>query len=243
MNPKIEELRFRVKNDPKSRLFYPLAEELLKVGGFAEAEEILRAGLAHHPSYLSAWVALGRVLQVQGKKHHAAEALHRALQLDPGNAVASNLLTAVSKDLRVHEQSALRVFLCHGSEDKDAVRKLYHQLAQAGMKPWLDEEDLPPGVEWEPAIKRAVRDSHVILVCLSRNAVSKIGFVQKEIRYALDRAEEMPEGTIYIIPVRLEHCTLPERLAKWQAVDIFSASGADRLMKALRTRAEALSGT
>ena len=25
-NPKIEELRFRLKTDPKSRLFYPLAE-------------------------------------------------------------------------------------------------------------------------------------------------------------------------------------------------------------------------
>ena len=37
-NPKIEELRFRLKTDPKSRLFFPLAEELRKSDQFAEAE-------------------------------------------------------------------------------------------------------------------------------------------------------------------------------------------------------------
>ena len=62
-NPKIEELRFRVKTDPKTRLFFPLAEELRKGDQFAEAEQVLRAGLTHHPTYLSAWVSLGRVLR------------------------------------------------------------------------------------------------------------------------------------------------------------------------------------
>ena len=59
-NPKIEELRLRLKADPKSRLFFPLAEELRKVGGLAEAEQVLRTGLGSHPTYLSAWVSLGR---------------------------------------------------------------------------------------------------------------------------------------------------------------------------------------
>ncbi|MCU1350346.1 MAG: hypothetical protein JWO56_3376, partial [Acidobacteria bacterium] len=38
--PKIEELRFRIKADPKSRLFFPLAEELRKVQQLAEAEQV-----------------------------------------------------------------------------------------------------------------------------------------------------------------------------------------------------------
>src|SRR5450756_988400 len=58
-NPKIEELRFRLKTDPKNRIFYPLAEELRKVGQLGEAEQVLRAGLAFHPTYLSAWVSRG----------------------------------------------------------------------------------------------------------------------------------------------------------------------------------------
>ena len=79
-NPKIEELRFRIKTDPKSRLFFPLAEELRKVAALSEAESVLRAGLEHHPTYLSAWVSLGRVLREQRNEPAAIEALTKALQ-------------------------------------------------------------------------------------------------------------------------------------------------------------------
>ncbi len=82
-NPKIEELRGRLKADPKSRLFYPLAEELRKISQFNEAESVLRLGLSSHPTYLSAWVSLGRVLRDQKKNTEAAEALNKALLLDP----------------------------------------------------------------------------------------------------------------------------------------------------------------
>ncbi|HJQ36848.1 MAG TPA: tetratricopeptide repeat protein [Thermoanaerobaculia bacterium] len=91
-NAKIEELRFRLKADPKSRLFYPLAEELRKAGQVGEAEQVLRGGLEAHSTYLSAWVSLGRVLRDQKKDGEAVEALSRALQLDPGNVVAARLL-------------------------------------------------------------------------------------------------------------------------------------------------------
>src|SRR5256885_15589743 len=98
-NPKIEELRFRLKTDAKSRLFYPLAEELRKIGRFDEAEQVLRSGLEHHPTYLSAWVGLGRVLRDQKKNDRAVEALSKALQLDPGNVVAARLLGDAYLDL------------------------------------------------------------------------------------------------------------------------------------------------
>ena len=40
----------------------------------------------------------------------------------------------------------LRVFLCHSSNDKPAVRELYQKLrAEAWIQPWLDEEELYPG--------------------------------------------------------------------------------------------------
>ena len=91
-NAKIEELRFRLKADPRSRLFFPLAEELRKNGQTGEAEQVLRTGLVAHPTYLSAWVSLGRVLRDQKKDADSIDALTRALQLDPGNVVAARLL-------------------------------------------------------------------------------------------------------------------------------------------------------
>ncbi|MBI2212771.1 MAG: tetratricopeptide repeat protein [Acidobacteria bacterium] len=90
--PKIEELRGRLKAEPKSRHFYPLAEELRKIHQLEQAEEILREGLQGHPAYLSAWISLGRVLRERGRDHEAVEVLKRALALDAGNVVAAKLL-------------------------------------------------------------------------------------------------------------------------------------------------------
>ena len=89
---KLEELRFKLKTDPKSRLFYQLAEELRKAGHFDESEQVLRSGLVVYPTYLAAWVSLGRTLREQKNDTGAVDALNTALQLDPGNVVAARIL-------------------------------------------------------------------------------------------------------------------------------------------------------
>lgn len=123
--PKIEELRFRIKTDPKSRLFFPLAEELRKVGQSGEAEQVLRTGLAHHPTYLSAWVSLGRVLRDQKNDAAAIEPLSKALQLDPGNVVAARLLAdaylATGEKLEAIKKYKLVHALMPGDEELNAT--------------------------------------------------------------------------------------------------------------------------
>ena len=94
---------------------------------------------------------------------------------------------------------SLSVFLCHASDDKSVVRELYEKLQRDGFDPWLDEENLFPGQDWKYEITRAVRDSDAVLVCLSKHSVSKTGYVQKEIKVALEVADEQPEGAIFII--------------------------------------------
>ena len=131
----------------------------------------------------------------------------------------------------------LQVFLCHASPDKAAVRELYARLRSDGARPWLDEEDLLPGQEWEPAIRRAIRQSDVVLVCLSTQSVGKAGYIQREIRFALDVADEQPEGTIFLIPVLLAPCEVPDRLARWQWVRLFEQDGYVKLLRALESRA------
>lgn len=137
-------------------------------------------------------------------------------------------------------QSPLRVFLCHSSSDKPAVRNLYQRLQVDGIDPWLDEEKLLPGQDWHLEIRKAVRNSHAVLVCLSPTSINKIGYVNREIKYALDVADEQPEGSIFIIPVKLEECVIPDRLRTWQWVNYFESNGYERLMRALRARAQAL---
>lgn len=120
------------------------------------------------------------------------------------------------------------------------MRDLYGRLRTSSFVPWLDEEDLLPGQRWEDEIPKAVRNSDVVIVCLSRASINKRGYVQKEIKYALDVADEQPEGSIFLIPLRLEDCEVPGSLCSNQWVDYFKPSGYERLLKALRARAQEL---
>jgi hypothetical protein len=135
---------------------------------------------------------------------------------------------------------SIRIFICHASEDKLAARDLYQRLKRQGASPWLDEEDLLPGQDWESEIRRAVRSSHVVILCLSARSVDKEGFVQKEIKYALNVAEEKPEGTVFMIPFILDDCPVPERLRRWQWVDARDYRGFEKLSRALNLRASEL---
>ena len=103
-----------------------------------------------------------------------------------------------------------------------------------GFDPWLDEEDLLPGQDWDIEITKAVRSAAAIVVCLSASSVPRRGYVQKEIKRALDVADEQPEGAIFIIPARLDDCEVPDRLQHLHRVDLFESAGYQRLVGALR---------
>ncbi len=132
----------------------------------------------------------------------------------------------------------LKVFLCHASVDKPKVRELYRKLRANGIDAWLDEEKLLPGQDWKAEIAKALRSSDAIVVCVSTKSVNKEGFVQKEIVSALDIVEEKPEGTIFLIPTKLETCTVPERLSRWQWVDLFNKNGFELLLSSLSKRSK-----
>ncbi len=138
----------------------------------------------------------------------------------------------------------LRVFLCHSSNDKPAVRELYQKLrAEPWIQPWLDEEELYPGQDWNVEIEKAVEAADAIIVCLSKNSINKEGYVQKEIKAALDYSDYKPEGTVFIIPIRLEECKPPSRLSKWQYADYFKGQrdrAFQRLLVSLKKRATSL---
>lgn len=130
----------------------------------------------------------------------------------------------------------LSVFLSYASADKERVRDLFWKLRAEGLDVWFDEVKLLPGQDWRLQIETAVRRSDAIIVCLSTHAVSKEGYFQKEVREALNVADEKPEGTIFLIPLRLDACPVPHHLSRWQWVDLFNEGGLHRLLDALRVR-------
>jgi hypothetical protein len=134
--------------------------------------------------------------------------------------------------------SGLKTFLCHSSQDKEQIRRIYRDLKKAGMMPWLDEEHILPGQPWEETLKDAVRTADVVLTCLSSSSVTKKGYVQKEIREVLEVALELPADQIFVIPVRLDDCEVPRELRKWQYVDLFAENGFFKLLRPLHLCAQ-----
>lgn len=125
------------------------------------------------------------------------------------------------------------VFICHAKEDKDHAIRLYNQLKKNDICPWLDENDLVPGQDWDREIKKVIEQCDVILILISNNSISKRGYVQTEIKKALNVADMIPEGYIYIIPVRIEDCVLPESIKKWHSFDLFKQDDFNKLIDAI----------
>jgi hypothetical protein len=140
-----------------------------------------------------------------------------------------------------HERR-LRIFLAHGSEDRQAMIELHARLLSAGFTPWLDVIDLLGGQNWRAEIPRVIRASDVFLACLSSRTASKSGYIQKELRLALDAYAEKPPNTIFLIPVKLDDCDVPDvqipqlgvSLTDLQWVDLWASGGWDRLVAAIR---------
>ncbi len=142
------------------------------------------------------------------------------------------------------EPSGKRPFISYAREDSQTARRLYRDLVTAGAKPWLDSEELIGGQEWELAVRKAVRESAHFLALISANSVNKRGFVQKELRQALDLLDEFPPEDIFIIPIRLDNSSpAHEKLRRLHWIDLFPEydDGLRRILVSLGI--SAISGT
>jgi hypothetical protein len=131
-----------------------------------------------------------------------------------------------------------QIFLSYAREDEETVKNLYQKLSDAGFKPWMDKKDILPGERWKSSVRGAIRRSDFFLACLSANSVSKRGFLQKEIKDALDIWQEMLDSDIYLIPVRLEDCEVPETLRGFHWVNLFEENGWTRLVESIQVGME-----
>jgi hypothetical protein len=139
------------------------------------------------------------------------------------------------------DEKKLLVFISHASEDNAAAKRLTKRLKDDGFDPWLDLERLLPGQDWNLEIEKAMRESGAILLCFSKESVAKESYIQKEYKRAMRIQEEKPEGTIFVIPVRLDECELPFYLREIQWVDY--PEDYDRLLAALQIRSGSKSAT
>lgn len=116
------------------------------------------------------------------------------------------------------------IFISYAKEDTERASKIFSMLNKPNRPVFYDKEALLPGMDWKFEIEEKLHRCSLILILCSAHSVQKEGFVQREIRMAIERAENMPDGRIFIIPIRFDNVEVPRKLAKYQWLEISSES-------------------
>lgn len=122
--------------------------------------------------------------------------------------------------------------------DTENAKKVYTALTSFPDKfeVWMDKESMEGGLQWRPAIRKAIREADFFIAILSPESVKKRGVSNMELYEAIDVLKEFPPDQIYLVPARVNNCTSPfELLAKLNYVDLFPVwdIGMEKLMKTL----------
>ena len=100
----------------------------------------------------------------------------------------------------------MSVFISYAREDRAYAARLANLLHSEDVAYWLDIHSLKPGQDWKREIKLAIRQAKLIVLLISSNSVTKRGFVQNEIKEAIEQLRSIPAGEVFIIPVRINNC-------------------------------------
>ncbi len=89
------------------------------------------------------------------------------------------------------------VFLCYARADSELVTRLKADLLSQGIHVWIDREGLQPGtLDWEEALRTAIRSARAVLLIASPNARSS-RYVRDELRIA--EMYQRPVYTLWIV--------------------------------------------
>jgi TIR domain-containing protein len=132
------------------------------------------------------------------------------------------------------------IFISYCRENLVEVEKLCQDLMDAGEKVWWDK-DIKGGQSWEFAIRQAMKQCYVVILCLSKESESRISSgIYPELADAIKVYRQLKPGSVYIIPVRLSECQIPpveinatQTLDAIQYIDLFPDSRYDEGLREL----------
>ena len=112
-------------------------------------------------------------------------------------------------------------FLSYSRVDEQTANRLKSDLTKRGINIWIDKEQMLPGERWKEKVSDAIKSCEFAIICLSNKALSKEGYFHKELSEIKERDKLFPGTKIFIIPVRLDKCDIPDELHEIQTADLF----------------------
>ena len=94
------------------------------------------------------------------------------------------------------------VFISYAREDLTAVNALKAALDHAGIKVWFDLERLESGDDYDRKIQKNIGRCAYFIPIISANTERRLeGYFRREWSYAIDRARNIADGAVFILPV------------------------------------------
>ena len=135
-----------------------------------------------------------------------------------------------------------QVFISYARPDREVAGDLYDWLKQNGFDAWIDFKKIKGGQNWDLEIKRALDRSTVVIIIWSKNSVDRRGYIQREIKIALDKYQEKLYDDIFIIPAIVDDTPIPEQLKSIHALFMRDSGFKASLSDAITHQIERLGG-
>ncbi len=95
---------------------------------------------------------------------------------------------------------------------------------------------LDGAINWQQVIESEIEKCDYFLAFLSRRSVSKTGYVNRELRYALEQGERRPFGQRFIVPILLDDCVLPREFREIHSLRMWERGSYEKRVQALSER-------
>jgi TIR domain len=132
------------------------------------------------------------------------------------------------------------VFLSYASQDTEAAQDLCNAFRAAGIEVWFDQSELRGGDAWDQMIRRQVKGCYLFVPIISANTQSrKEGYFRREWKIAVDRTNDMAEGTAFLLPVVIDGTSnsdalVPEKFREMQWTRLPVGANTDSFVEQVR---------
>lgn len=141
-----------------------------------------------------------------------------------------------------------KAFLSYVKENEPIVRLLDQTLTDYGIEVVTDYKNIDVGSNWKKTLRQLIENSGYFVACFSKefNAREKT-VLYRELDHAIECAKDIPTDSKWIIPVRINECTIPnveirsrELLTDLQRIDLFPSAkwheGVESIVRAIDER-------
>lgn len=133
------------------------------------------------------------------------------------------------------------IFISYASPDRERVLEYFDWLKKNGFNVWMDCRSIKAGQNWDFEIKRGLDKATFILMFISNISYDRRGYIQREIKLALDKLNEKLIDDIYIIPVLLDDdAKVPDQLKGIQYISASNSQSFSQIADALQHQLERL---